>query len=61
MTNEAERHHCARCGMSFRLERATGDAERSRCPECKLAFWHVTTGRVPGRVLVGVDPREVAA
>ena len=61
MTDDADRHHCAQCGMSFRLERPDSTVNRVRCPECRLAFWHTTNARTPGRVVVGVDPRELVA
>jgi hypothetical protein len=47
--------------MSFRLERPDSTVHRERCPECRLSFWHTTNISLPGRVVVGVDPREVAA
>jgi hypothetical protein len=47
--------------MSFRLERPDSTVHRVRCPECRLAFWHTTNARTPGRVVVGVDPRELVA
>lgn len=57
----AERIHCCRCAMSFRVELPSTRVTWTRCaePGCGRLFWHgrkVIDGR--DRVVCGIDPTE---
>ena len=58
------RIHCSQCRMSFRVERPSpygGDqTERLICPDCKRPFWAGRRVNIPGRAIVGVDPKNLA-